>query len=175
MDNNWDTDKLEAADLAKAVTTIHLVAYTNENNEGDEDGNPPTNHWCTFLETPDHKSVRLDMAPGYGSDGLRGKIEISSKKYNCTSNNITNVTIRTSLGLTVQKIVDLVSQKGHQKYQFTPEWEGCRYWNYILISDLENAGYIVQGHAKEAFEAMSYYWIHPSGKEAREIKKGTFR
>jgi len=69
----------------------------------------------------DRTSARLDMMPGYGSDGLRGKIEISSKKYGCTNSSIKTPTFAATLGVTVQRIVDLISQKGRQKYQFTPE------------------------------------------------------
>ncbi|GAB1318413.1 hypothetical protein MFIFM68171_08623 [Madurella fahalii] len=86
FDGNWESDNLDVNDLGKRVVALHLVAYINENNEGDEEGLPPTNHWCCFLEVPEHKSVRLDMVPGYGSDGLRGKIEISSKVYAQTHN-----------------------------------------------------------------------------------------
>ncbi len=44
-----------------------IVGYTSENNEGL--GNiPPTNHWTSFLEVPNWRSVRVDVAPGYGED-----------------------------------------------------------------------------------------------------------
>lgn len=177
MDSNFDPDRLSTGDLSKAVIAVHLVAYENIKNKGDEDGNAPTNHWCTFFETADHQSVRLDMAPGYGSDGLRGKVEVSSKRYDCTKNHVKKITIPASLGLTAQKIIDLVVRNGRQKYQFTPEWEGCRYWNYVLISDLEAAGYIAQGNARAALAVLSFYWKFPpgSGSEARRVQQGTFR
>jgi len=79
MDSNWDAEKLNHGDLAGRVTSIHPVAYKNAGSKGDEEGLPPANHWCIFLELPGGRSVRVDMMPGYGSQGLRGKIEISSK------------------------------------------------------------------------------------------------
>ncbi|KAF3764148.1 hypothetical protein M406DRAFT_330499 [Cryphonectria parasitica EP155] len=117
------------------------------------------------------------MAPGYGSDGLRGKVKISSKRYSYTQNHVKKITMPASLGLTVQKIVNLVMHNGRQKYQFTPEWEGCRYWNYVVISDLEAAGYISKGNAKSVLAALSLYWRYPagSGQEPRKVKEGTFR
>lgn len=175
LDSNWDCDKLEQGALAGSVRLIHLVAYRNESNKGDGEGMPATNHWCTFLELSDRTSVRLDMMPGYGNDGLQGKIEISSKKYSCTNSSIKVLTFTTTRGVTVQKIVDLISLKGRQKYQFTPEWEGCRYWNLILVQDLEAAGYIDGGSAEAAMPALSSYWVFPRGQEMRAIRKGTFR
>ena len=71
MDENWDQTKLEAGNLAQAVVKLHLVAYRNEENKGDKKGGlSPTNHWCLFLETAGHESVRIDMTPGNGSDGV---------------------------------------------------------------------------------------------------------
>ncbi|KAK0666729.1 hypothetical protein QBC41DRAFT_325207 [Cercophora samala] len=176
MDSNWDADKLKAEDLSARVSIVFLVAYENPSNKGDEEGLPPTNHWCLFLKTAGtaSASIRVDMTPGYGSDGLRGKIEISSKPYECTNSSIKTLSFPATLGVTVQKIIDLISSKGRQKYQFTPEWEGCRYWNKTVVQDLQSAGYI-KGGAKEAEEALGYYWVTPSGKQKRAIGKGTFR
>ncbi|KAL2126666.1 hypothetical protein VTI74DRAFT_436 [Chaetomium olivicolor] len=175
FDGNWDNDKLVVGDLAKTVAAVHLVAFINESNKGDEEGLPPTNHWCCFLETYDKTSVRLDMMPGYGSDGLRGKIQIVSKEYAYTRNNVHVLSFDAVSGVTVQKIVDLIMSRGRQKYQFTPEWEGCRYWNLILIQDMVTAGYIPSGSSNQAEEAMLWYWVYPQGKEKRVLRKGTFR
>ncbi|KAK4203378.1 phosphotransferase enzyme family-domain-containing protein [Triangularia verruculosa] len=48
MDNNWDTEKLKPEDLPATVTLVCLVTYENPSNKGDEEGLPPTNHWCLF-------------------------------------------------------------------------------------------------------------------------------
>jgi len=37
MDSNWDAEKLNQGDLAGRVASIHLVAYTNAGNKGDEE------------------------------------------------------------------------------------------------------------------------------------------
>ncbi|KAI1113632.1 hypothetical protein F5Y14DRAFT_206515 [Nemania sp. NC0429] len=181
MDQNWDTDKLNRSDLPSKVVSIHLVAYPNSNNEGDEKLLlPPTNHWCLFLElidssSGDSSSVRFDMAPGYGSDGLRGKIEVSSKEYNCTSNRIHRITFQVIAPVSVAMIVELVQKNGRQKYQFSPEWEGCRFWNYTFLQDLEKAGIILEGSSEKAEEALSSYFRTPSGVEKREMRIGEFR
>jgi len=40
MNNNWDTDHFGLEDLTLPVTAIHICGYINEDNAGDEDGNP---------------------------------------------------------------------------------------------------------------------------------------
>ncbi|KID96047.1 hypothetical protein MAJ_07958, partial [Metarhizium majus ARSEF 297] len=174
MDRNWDKDKFKSEDLDRTVKHIHICAYINEHNEGDQ-GDPPTNHWATFLEISKTHSVRMDMAPGYGSDGQRGKIEISSKRYRYTDKAIHMLSFDPIGGTTVKNIVDLIQSNGRQKYNFTPEWEGCRYWVYTIISDLEEAGILEPGSGMTAWSAVSYYFANPSGYEPREVRQGTFR
>ncbi|EER39135.1 conserved hypothetical protein [Histoplasma capsulatum H143] len=98
--------------LEKKVSFIHICAYQNEGNKGDEDGRPPTNHWAAFLQANGRGSVRLDMIPGDGADGLTGMLVIESKTYGFTYNATQRVSFATLGQLTVQTITDLVSQLG---------------------------------------------------------------
>lgn len=172
---NYDLDNFYSEQLSSQVAAIHICGFRNVDNKGDEDGNSPTNHWAAFLELLDEHSVRLDMAPGYGSDGQRGKIELASKTYAYTQNAIKTVSYAMKKYVTVQNIKDVIDAKGRDKYTFTEELEGCRYWIYTLILDLEAEGIIEAGSAVVAWNAVSSYWRHPSGSEQREVKQGTFR
>lgn len=174
MNSNYDCDYLDSTDLQSRVKKIHICAYINPENAGDQDGNPPTNHWAAFLEVSRGGSVRLDMAPGYGSDGQRGKIEISSKPYVSTQNAIKTLTFHLKAPATVQTIVDTINSKGRDRYKFTEEWEGCRFWMYTFISDLEASGLVSSGSGKATWDAVSLYWRSPNGHEPREVKQGTF-
>ncbi len=156
------------------VLSIYVFAYTNEDNQGDEDGNPPTNHWAISLEISQRHSIRLDMAPGYGSDGRRGKIEISSKKSEFANESIRTLAVAVADRTRVRTITDLVSKNKRQKYTFTKDLEGCRFWVFTIISDLENAGIVGPGNAGSVWEAVSYYWRYPEGKELRDVQQGTF-
>ncbi|KAH7311618.1 hypothetical protein B0I35DRAFT_67623 [Stachybotrys elegans] len=187
MDRNWDTDRFDNEDLERRLNHIHFCAYRNEHNEGDEDGNPPTNHWVTSLEISEDHAVILDMAPGYGSDGQRGKIEVWTQRYDHngqathadqtvqTNETIHSLSFELNGRLTVQNIVDLITRNGRQRYNFTPEWEGCRYWVYTLSSDLEAQRIIQPGSAAAVWSAVSYYYVNPSGYEVRVLRQGTFR
>jgi hypothetical protein len=161
--------------LSWLVSHVHICAYVNEKNEGDEDGNPPTNHWAIFLQVGKGASVRLDMAPGYGSDGLRGKIEVSSKKYVTTWNSIKTLTFETDGKTKVETVARLISENGLERYTFTEKMEGCRYWISIFVSKLEAAGILPSGSAEKVTEAVSSYWRSPTGSESRKVEKGTFR
>lgn len=171
---NFDLDSFDSAHLSCVVHTVHLVAYQNEGNTGDEKGNPPTIHWAVFLQHSDTASVRVDMTPGYGSNGLKGKIELASKSYRFTYQAIKRLTFLTSNSPTVHKILDGISSKGRTHYFFTEDWKGCRYWNFTFISDLEIAGILLSGSAGVAWDAVSCYWRYPSGFEPRPVSKGCF-
>lgn len=175
MDRNWDLDEFSTRDWEERVVFIHICAYVNKDNAGDEDGNPPTNHWAIFLQLANQSSVRLDMAPGYGSDGLRGKIHVASKRYQMTQNAIHSLTFPVATGVTVRTITDLINRGKRQKYTFTEEMEGCRFWIYTIMCDLEAAGIVAPGSAAMVWEAVSCYWRYPLGCEQREVRQGTFR
>ena len=175
MNDNWDTDNFDVKHFLHKVTAVHICGYKNTENAGDECGNPPTNHWALFLQRVDGGSVRLDMMPGYGSDGLRGKIEVLSKTYASTRNAIKTLTFPIISTQTVKSITDGFAQNGRDRYTFTEEEEGCRYWIFTIISDLENAGIIQPGSGQAAWQAVSYYWRYPSGSEPRAVRQGTFR
>ncbi|CAK7266250.1 hypothetical protein SEPCBS57363_001996 [Sporothrix epigloea] len=174
MDRNWDQDHFEEGDLEETVVQIHICAYTNKENLG-EGEEPPTNHWATFLEISRDQAVRIDMAPGYGADGLRGKIEISSQRYRITDNAIRFLSFVPKGTPTVGDIVNQINSKGFQKYNFTPEWEGCRFWIFTLISHLEQQGIVESGSASRAWSAVSHYYVYPSGSQSRQVRQGTFR
>lgn len=76
-----DDDRFHSAHLQSRVGNIHICGYRNEENADDKDGNPPTNYWAACLQLSQGGSVRLDTITGYGSDGLRGKVDIPSKAY----------------------------------------------------------------------------------------------
>src|SRR4051812_31775305 len=122
MNNNYDTDNFDAEYLQFQVVIIHICGNKNEKNEGDEDGNPPTNHWNVFLQLAEGDSVRLDMTPGYGSDGLRGKIELAYKRYEHTQNSMKTLSFPVKIYATVQTIIQVINSRGRDRYRFTKEW-----------------------------------------------------
>ncbi|KAL8405475.1 hypothetical protein RB596_004372 [Gaeumannomyces avenae] len=174
---NWDTDAFWEEDLAGAVEILHLCTLRNDNNEGDENGEPPTNHWTMSLQTSPTSCVTLDMAPGYGSEGIRGKIELASlptQPYN-TDETLRTFSFRPARTVTIADIIQSINGKGRDAFDFSPEWEGCRAWLAIVMGDLEKEGIVSQGSTAEAKDALLMYWRNPEGFEPRVMKEGNFR
>ncbi|KFY18838.1 hypothetical protein V493_08310 [Pseudogymnoascus sp. VKM F-4281 (FW-2241)] len=175
FNNNWDLDNLVTNNLTAAVDQIHLCALRNDLNEGDEDGQPPTNHWTMCLQITPQANVMLDMAPGYGSDGLRGKIETASSADPYTKDTLKPFSFKPTKPITVGDAMQLIIENKRDAFNFSPEWEGCRYWMSVIMSDFENAGLVQEGSAAVAREALLMYWRNPEGSEARVMREGTFR
>lgn len=174
MDGNWDANRFNSAVLSETVFMVHICGYENQDNAGNEMGNPSINHWAVFLQHDDMASVRLDMIPGFGSDCLRGKLYVSSRSYASTYKAFKTVSFPTVGAPTVQAIINLIGEKGRSKYDFTEDCEGCRYWTFTIISDLEGEGFLPAGSRQVALEALSQFQTG-SGSEPRTIAQGTFR
>lgn len=172
---NWDLDDFTPDNLTASVELIHLCALRNELNEGDEAGEPPTNHWTTCLQITKSSSVMLDMAPGYGSDGLRGKIAATSLGEPYTDETLKAFSFKPVKAITVGDVFRLIMDKGRDRFNFSPEWEGCRFWMGVVIEDLEDAAIVQAGSAVMAKEALLKYWRNPEGSEFRVLREGTFR
>ncbi|KAM0333377.1 hypothetical protein ACHAQA_002038 [Verticillium albo-atrum] len=176
FNNNWDPDGLELEHVGTAVQQIHLCALRNNLNEGDEAGEPPTNHWTLCLQLSPGSSVMLDMAPGYGSDGLRGKIEISSLgEHPYTDETLRLFSFDPARNIKVADVVRLIDDRGRDAFNFSPEWEGCRHWLSIIVADLEDVGYVPKGSSATATTALLQYWRNPEGSEPRVMRDGMFR
>jgi len=128
----------------------------------------------TSLQVSKAQFVRIDMMPGYGDDGQRGKIRISSKSYISSINAIKEVSFSVIGIVTLQSILEFLASKGREKYQFTEEGEGCRFWVSVIAGDLESAGIIEAGSGQIVLDAVSMYHRYPKGTEAREVRAGTF-
>ncbi|KAF3936222.1 hypothetical protein ABW19_dt0204947 [Dactylella cylindrospora] len=175
LDTNWDTTNCSPSHFSSPISTIHLCPLKNELNEGDEEGNPPTNHWTICLQTSPSSSIMLDMAPGYGTDGLRGKLEVTALDKPYTIEALRTFQFSPLYTITVDGFLAVIARNERQKYNFHESWEGCRYWMSVVIDDLEHAGVVREGSAKVAMEALSRYWVNPEGSEDREMRRGVFR
>lgn len=178
LDNNWDLDGFapnESSTWTMPVELIHLCALRNELNEGDEEGSPPTNHWTICLKNSSSSCVMLDVARGYGDDGLRGKIEVTALDTPYTLETLQLFTI-TPCGQqpAVGQILTQICSKGRQRFIFHPSFEGCRFWISVLVADWEDMGVVEAGSALMAREALGKYWVNPEGSLPRHMREGTF-
>lgn len=175
QNKNWDLDNFESGDLDATVRMIHLCALRNDFNEGDKAGEPPTNHWTMCLQHSPTNCIMLDMVPGYGSDGLRGKIEATSIGKPFTDETLRAFSYKPSRNVAVADVIQIISGKGRDQFNFSPEWEGCRFWLSVITGDLEDAHVVDKGSTMTALEALRQYWVNPEGSEPRVMREGVFR
>ncbi|TLD19314.1 hypothetical protein PspLS_09980 [Pyricularia sp. CBS 133598] len=146
---NHDTDCFDEADLSRKVEVINLCALCNVLNEGDENGEPPTNHWTLSLQTSPTSSSQIDMAPW---DGRRGKILLTSARdepYNKED---------TLHVFPFTPAREITVAKGRDKFSFSVEEKGCRWWMWQLMGDFESLGIVETGSAAAAEEYSMRYW-----------------
>ncbi|KAG6093787.1 hypothetical protein E4U31_006626 [Claviceps sp. LM219 group G6] len=108
-------------------------------------------------------------------DDLQGKIDISTRTYGCTRRTIHKLSFPTKGRPKVEDIVNLINRNGLHKYTFASQNEDCRFWVNTLISYLEKEGVVESGSAGQMSADASYYYVDPSGREIRDVDKGTFR
>jgi hypothetical protein len=171
---HFGLSRFKSVHQSSAVKSVILCAYTNIANIGDENGRPPTNHWAMFLKLSNTHSVKLDMIPGDGSDGLTGMLIIESKEYVHTNKAIHMIQFTTQGDPIVDRLVKRLIEKGRDRYKFTDDQEGCRYWNYMAIHEWETAGLLAHGTASSASASLSYYYAYPTGKDSNAMEEGTF-
>jgi len=130
-----------------------------------------SNYWVLCLQNSDSSSVMFDMAPGYGSSGLRGKIEVSHlEKY--TGETLHVFTYQPLQTVDVDVFMGFVCENRRDAFTFSPEWEGCRFWLTVVMRDLEDAGWLEKDSADQAKEALQMYWRNPEGSEPRAMREG---
>ncbi|KAK9776387.1 putative Ubiquitin-like protease family profile domain-containing protein [Seiridium cardinale] len=174
FDNNWDLEEFDPKSLTSKVLKIHLCALINQYNEGEEE-EEPTNHWTLCLQTSAESSVMMDMAPGYGEDGLRGKIHVFTLDRCYDQETLRAFSFTPTQEIDVNGFMQLLVSKGRNLFTFSPEFEGCRFWQAVIMKDLEAAHWIESGSAAKARDALLLYYRNPSGTEPRVMREGVFR
>lgn len=173
FDQNWHIAKLNPNDRTRSLQVIHLCAYLNEGNMGDDEGGTPTNHWVMLLEVEGRGTVVLDVLPGNGPDGQTGIISLESSDSAFTEPWIKTHSIPPRSGTTVETVIRLIQNKGRQRYTFV-RFEGCRYWHSTFAGDLAEEEIVTAEWVVGVRESLGYYWQDPEGKNERAIEVGTF-
>ncbi len=104
----------------------------------------------------------------WGNDE-RGLIEIAFKPYAVTTHCAHVLTIEIQSARKVQGICDTIIRKGRDKYNFTDDDEGCRYWVSVVLSDLADEGVIALESRDQALEDLALYWRDPRGRSGSDL------
>ena len=183
---SFDTEFFTLSDLDLGVTEIHVLGYQDPSSQRDEGSSPcpPSNHWVLFLQVQPPKatsesikpSVRVDMLPGHGNDGLGGKVALLSKRYPFSANyaRIFSFSLCPGITVKVKYSLSLIILKRRHKYRFTPDVEGCRWWVSVFVGDLEEERIIPKGSKGSVWESIIYYWASPARKKLKDVSRRTF-
>ena len=106
LSKNFCTIQLDEFDAEEAVANVYLCGY------GIPYDNAPTpnNHWSIFLETTPRKSVKVDIIPGGGPDGLVASILLESKKYDVTDRAVKSLAFSPKYPFPVKDIINLIME-----------------------------------------------------------------
>jgi hypothetical protein len=84
------------------------------------------NHASIFLLTSDERSIRLNMTKMSREDVI-GTFVVQHCSYRSSNNSLRNVDILAE-DLTVEKVLQLVHEKGRDRYLLSRCGLGCRFW-----------------------------------------------
>ena len=115
-----------ASNDALTVRTIRVVAHTM--GPVVPGGQLSQNHWSVYLLTNDGNSVRLNMIPQ--PTNLIGSLNITTHMYT-TSESAVRFFDFPSVEVPVEYILQLIHQKGRERFRFEERGVGCRHWVYV--------------------------------------------
>jgi hypothetical protein len=165
---------LKVTDLDAAVKTLHIVACKNEFNEP-EQGGEIGNHWFSPLELEDDQSVSLDMMGGDGAGRIGLLLLESHEGRVATYEEVHRTSIDVAGEQTVRHFLECLIEKGRERYRFTPEITGCRWWNLVAVGDWEEAEIIEAGNLDRVEMEISRYWDSEGREDGiLEMTKGDF-
>lgn len=157
LDCHWDAEDFSFDTLSAPVVRIHFCAAANDNDTDTVVRRQPVNHWMVFLQTGATTSVRLSISSGETS-AYPAVIELASKRYIVSHFSPIVISSAVNGGVTVEAVFRLLIAKGRDRYKFTDQHVGCRWWCYCIAHDFESAGWVERGTANRVGQAASWYY-----------------
>lgn len=167
-----DRSQLHESDADCQVLFIYICAFAMESSES-AGAFAAANRWSIFLQISTNESVRLDIFPGRNNHGLTGTLTLVSVDEVYPDDVLRVMLFRTLGQPTVKLLVETLVGKGREKYQFTQDERGGRYWVHTVVSDWEEAEFLPVGSAEIAKADLTLRW-HAGGSFSIEIVPGVF-
>ena len=167
-----DRSQLRESDADCQVLFIYICAFAMESSVSNS-ALAAANRWSIFLQTSTDESVRLDIFRGRNNDGLTGTLTLVSVNEVYPDDVLRVMMFRTLGQPTVKLLVETLVGKGREKYQFTQDERGGRYWVYTVVSDWEEAEFLPVGSTETAKADLTLCW-HAGGSFPIEIVPGIF-
>ncbi|KAI0062138.1 hypothetical protein BV25DRAFT_1804460, partial [Artomyces pyxidatus] len=121
--------------------------------------NNRSGHWRIFLDfdriNGDALSVELNSQRLYTGDRFDTRLFIVSRPYYMSNKRfITSMTfaVNPSIILKVQDVINLLLQRNRDMYILNTQGSGCRFWCETVLSDFEQAQWLLHGTHRAAWE-----------------------
>lgn len=113
------------------------------------------NHWAFHCAISQDKSIRIDPSP---SADLSLVVIVSTEDYPYAYNAVKVAKLNT-IDLTIGGFINLLVTQKYDKYQFTPNGVGCRYWVSCVMKLLRTEGKLTDDAEVQAVnDAMRITW-----------------
>ncbi|PGG99568.1 hypothetical protein AJ80_09336 [Polytolypa hystricis UAMH7299] len=162
------------SDRTLTVTTIRVTVHT-QGFFFDCDTRS-SNHASIFLIAGPSKSIRLNMIKA-GTTDTMGTYTETSCPYIQSVSSLHDIDVVAAPGLTVGRFLDVVHQKGLNKYELHYTGVGCRYWVKSVIEAFESAGFIDPSSpvsASQVAHDLEYNYTKNNDREHDPIRPGKF-
>lgn len=103
-------------------------------------------HWQIYLTTTNDMYIMINMTlPLFKGSSTNGILKMEEKIYGISKSISSKINITNVDGKTVKDFKDVILNNGYNKYKFTDNGEGCRYWVSLVISLFEENRLIALG------------------------------
>ncbi|KLJ06081.1 hypothetical protein EMPG_10481 [Blastomyces silverae] len=130
-------------------------------------------HWSLYLCKPNNLgSTRINMRAIWGE--LEGILDWTKHTYEMPISKIMHWDWPVSRGSEVQHFANYITTLGRDKYTFSANNGGCRYWIATVLSDFANAGLIRDNVFQTMLGNMRYQYYANAPPTWLDIIPGTF-
>jgi hypothetical protein len=132
-------------------------------------------HWHLFLSLQGGHHVSVDMPP-VGADGRTGVLIMRSLEGTSDGGEPVAKFSREAeqSDTTAQAVLDLLIARGRNKYRYTDDGSGCRYWCEVVLGDLEEMGLVAKGSGAEFATLVEERSKDQPGRYPWPTRKGMF-
>jgi hypothetical protein len=97
-------------------------------------------HFRTSLIDAKEHALQLNMVPG--GNGRTGVMIFQLKDDANWDDGVIRFEVIANQGKTIGQALTFIFERNRDKYMFTPEGVGCVFWNYTVLQDLADGGFV---------------------------------
>jgi hypothetical protein len=168
--SSLESDRIDKSSLTESDLDLHVLILYLCGFPPEAARYPLTNSWAVFLQTSPFESVSVRIQRSGTSDAFM-RLESRNEVYPCGAVRV--LLFRTIGQPTVRQLIEILLQRGRDRYRFTESGRGERFWYYRIMKDWEEAGILADYGIAMVKENLEIYW-NENGPYFVEMVAGTF-